>query len=79
MSMTAYSMTFRHTSPAELAVERLINQAFHMARELRHWWQAARQQEPRNAEELLAWADQFDATQPGFAAELRAMATRDSE
>ncbi len=79
MSMSAYSMTFRHTSPAELAVARFIGMAFDAAASLKRWWNQPQQQEPRNAEELLAWADQFDATQPGFAAELRAMATRDSE
>ena len=41
-------------------------------------WQAAKTslqpREPRNAEELIEWAGRYEATQPSYAADLRAAA-----
>ncbi len=45
-------------------------------RALDNWLVSKRQQEPRNAEEVLAWASRIEAREPGFAADLRAAALR---
>lgn len=39
-------------------------------------WQLSQQEEPRNAAEVLAWADRLEPSEPGFAADLRAAALR---
>ena len=40
-------------------------------------WQLRRQRdEPKSAEEVLAWASRIEATEPSFAADLRAAALR---
>ena len=45
-------------------------------RALDRWLLSTRQQEPRNAEEVMAWASRIEATEPSFAADLRAAALR---
>ena len=50
----------------------LINQL----RALDSWLLSTKQQEPQTADEVLAWASRIEATEPGFAADLRAAALR---
>jgi hypothetical protein len=76
MSMSAYSMTYRHTTPMDLAVARMMGHVFDTAQSLRRWWNEPQQREPRNAEEVMAWADRYESSQPAYAAELRAIARR---
>lgn len=45
-------------------------------RRLDRWQLSAHNGEPRNAEEVLAWADRIEHSEPGFAADLRAAALR---
>ena len=45
-------------------------------RALDSWLLSPRQQVPKNAEEVMAWASRIEATEPGFAADLRAAALR---
>ncbi|MEY4751432.1 MAG: hypothetical protein RIQ60_3646 [Pseudomonadota bacterium] len=71
MSMSAYSMTYRHTTDFELKVARLIGTLFDAAHALRAWWSEPMNREPRTADEVLALADRYETSQPGYAAELR--------
>lgn len=79
--MSNASMTFGR--PTRLAIPRgslwlgtlaamLINQL----RALDSWLLSTKQQEPQTAEDVLAWASRIEATEPGFAADLRAAALR---
>lgn len=79
--MSNTSMTFGR--PTRLVVPRgslwlgslaalLINQL----RALDSWLLSSKQQEPKTAEDVLAWASRIEATEPGFAADLRAAALR---
>ena len=79
--MTSASMSFGR--PARLKIPRgamwfaagaaaLINGL----RRLDRWQLGAAQDEPRSAEEVLAWATRIEATEPGFAADLRAAVLR---
>ena len=43
---------------------------------LDEWLLSPRWPEPKTAEEVLAWANRIQATEPGFAADLRAAALR---
>lgn len=45
-------------------------------RALDTWLLSTQPEEPKNAEEVLAWASRIEATEPGFAADLRAAALR---
>ena len=45
-------------------------------RALDSWLLSSKQQEPKTAEDVLAWASRIEATEPGFAADLRAAALR---
>lgn len=79
--MSNVSMTFGR--PGRLVVPRgslwlgtlaalLINQL----RALDSWLLSTKQQEPQTADDVLAWASRIEATEPGFAADLRAAALR---
>ena len=79
--MTNPSMTFGR--PTRLAAPRgslwLAGLGALMIRGLRQLdrWQLSHQpQEPKTAEEVLAWARRIEPTDPGFAADLRAAALR---
>ena len=79
--MTSVSMTFGRRT--RLAVPRgsvwLGSLAAAIITGLRRLddWQLRRQHdEPRTAEEMLAWASRIEATEPSFAADLRAAALR---
>lgn len=45
-------------------------------RRIDRWQLGMRKEEPRTAEEVLAWATRIEATEPSFAADLRAAAVR---
>ena len=45
-------------------------------RRLDRWQLSLNREEPRSVEDVLAWATSIEATQPGFAADLRAAALR---
>ena len=79
--MTDTSMTFGR--PTRLVVPRgalwlgnLAGLLITQLRALDSWLLSTKQQEPKNAEEVLAWASRIEATEPGFAADLRAAALR---
>lgn len=72
--MTSHSMAFRHESSIDLIFSRVSQFAARSVHALLDW--AARDPEPRNAAELLEWADRYERTEPSYAAELRAVAQR---
>lgn len=79
--MSNASMTFGR--PGRLTVPRgslwlgsLAAALIHQLRALDNWLLSSRHQEPRNADEVLAWATRIEATEPGFSADLRAAALR---
>ncbi len=74
--MTAHSMSFRHSSPLDLAFARVAAGIQTAVGALGRWWQAPVSSEPRNAEELMELAAHYEATQPSYAEDLRAMARR---
>ena len=45
-------------------------------RQLDAWLLSRHPSEPQSAEEVLTWASRIEATEPGFAADLRAAALR---
>lgn len=79
--MTNASMTFGR--PTRLTVPRGSLWAANVAvalisglRQLDQWLLSMRREEPKTPEDLLAWARHIEATQPAFAADLRAAAHR---
>ena len=79
--MTSASMTFGR--PTRLVIPRgslwLGTLAAAMINGLRRLdtWQLSKQRvEPKNAEDVMAWASRIESTEPGFAADLRAAALR---
>ena len=79
--MSNTSMTFGR--PSRLVVPRgslwlgsLAALLIQQLRALDSWLLSNQQQAPKNAEEVLAWASRIEATEPGFAADLRAAALR---
>ena len=79
--MSNASMTFGR--PTRLTIPRgslwLGTLAAWLITQLREWdrWLLSnRQEEPQTAEDVLAWASRIEATEPGFAADLRAAALR---
>ena len=45
-------------------------------RRLDRWQLSLQRDEPRTAQEVMAWADRIEQTEPSFAADLRAAALR---
>ena len=43
---------------------------------LDRWQLSLQKEEPRTAEDVMAWADRIEHSEPGFAADLRAAALR---
>ncbi len=74
--MTAHSMTFHHASPIDALIARVAGWTARTASNIANWLAESHEREPRNVEELLAWAEQYEATQPSYAADLRAIARR---
>ncbi len=79
--MSHASMTFGR--PARLSIPRgalwFANGAallIEALRSLDRWQLSAGKQEPRTAEEVLDWANRIEASEPSFAADLRAAALR---
>ena len=79
--MNDLSMTFGR--PFRLVVPRgsvwlasLAGMLITQLRALDSWLLSTRYQEPKTAEDVLAWASRIEATEPGSAADLRAAALR---
>lgn len=79
--MTRVSMTFGRRT--RLAVPRgsvwlgsLAAAVINGLRRLDDWQLRQQHDEPKSAEEVLAWARRIEATEPSFAADLRAAALR---
>ncbi len=79
--MSSSSMTFGR--PARLTFPRggswlagLTALALAGLRRLDRWQLSAREPRPQTAQEVLDWASRLQATEPGFAADLRAAALR---
>ena len=79
--MSDTSMTFGR--PSRLVVPRgslwlasLAGMLITQLRALDSWLLSTQQQAPKTAEDVLAWASRIEATEPGFAADLRAAALR---
>ena len=48
-------------------------------RRLDRWQLSLHREEPRSADDVLEWANRIEATEPGFASDLRAAALRSME
>jgi len=79
--MTSASMTFGR--PARLNIPRGslwfaagATALIEGLRRLDRWQLGMGRQEPRTADEVLAWAARVEPTEPGFASDLRAAALR---
>jgi len=79
--MTSASMTFGR--PTRLTIPRgslwfanIAAYAIDGLRRLDRWQLSLTRQEPKTAEEVLAWATRIERTEPSFAADLRAAALR---
>ena len=79
--MSNASMTFGR--PTRLAIPRgsiwlasLAVGLIHALRRLDTWLLSQRQEDPKTAEEVMAWASRIEQTEPGFAADLRGAALR---
>lgn len=79
--MSSSSMTFGR--PARLTLPRASSwfasvTALALAglRRLDRWLLSVREPEPQTPQEVLAWANRLQATEPGFADDLRAAALR---
>jgi hypothetical protein len=82
--MTSASMTFGR--PTRLTIPRgslwfgtLAAALINGLRRLDQWQLSLKRAEPTDADEVLAWASRIEATEPGFAADLRAAALRSME
>lgn len=81
ITMTSASMTFGR--PTRIAMPRgaqwfasLTNTAIQSLRSLDQWLIGFSRQDPQSPEEVLAWANRIERTEPGFAADLRSAALR---
>ncbi|RZS54647.1 hypothetical protein [Sphaerotilus mobilis] len=74
--MTAHTMTFHPASPIDALIARVAGWTVRTATNVATWLNADPQREPRTPEELIAWAEQYESTQPSYAADLRAIAKR---
>jgi hypothetical protein len=82
--MTSASMTFGRSTRVAPALgnqllSALASSAVKTLRRLDNWLLSLQQTEPRDAESVMAWASRIEATEPGFAADLRAAALRSME
>ena len=79
--MTSHSMTFgrpaRNVTPLNVSwLAALAGGVIGSLHRLDAWLVSRRDAEPQTADEVLAWASRIEATEPGFAADLRAAALR---
>ncbi|MEY4751433.1 MAG: hypothetical protein RIQ60_3647 [Pseudomonadota bacterium] len=72
--MTVTTMTFRHASTFDAIAWRAERALASGARAVAGLFQTTPRSQPRTAQELLAWAEQYEATQPSYAADLRSAA-----
>lgn len=73
--MSVTTMTFTHGSALDTGLARLATSAAAVLRSVATVFDvSATRREPRTAAELLAWAEQYESTQPSYAADLRAAA-----
>lgn len=72
--MSVTTMTFNHGSAFDAFTARAGIVAVRALRSVANLFQANVSSEPKTAEELLAWAAQYEATQPSYASDLRAAA-----
>lgn len=72
--MSVTTMTFPQTSAAEALAGAVVRAATRALRSVASLLQTAAMREPRDAQELLDWAEQYAASQPSYAADLRAAA-----
>ncbi len=73
--MSATTMTFHHESAFDAFAARVGTVTVRALRSVANLFPAdVRSTEPQTAEELLEWAAQYEATQPSYAADLRAAA-----
>lgn len=81
VTMTSASMTFGR--PTRIAIPRgaqwaadITSALLEGLQRLDRWQLSLRREEPKTADEVLAWAHRIESTEPGFAADLRAAALR---
>lgn len=70
------SMTFQHSNALDAAGTRFFSAVLRSVNQVVAILTAKPAASPRTAAELLALADSYEATQPSFAADLRAAAER---
>jgi hypothetical protein len=72
--MSATTMTFHHESALDAFVARVGTVTARALHSVASLFSVGVRAEPQTAEELLEWALQYEATQPSYAADLRAAA-----
>jgi hypothetical protein len=74
--MSTNTMTFQHVSIFDSVMGRVAERLADGFQTVSAWFSQPASREPQTAEELLDWAAQYEATQPSYAADLRAVARR---
>lgn len=74
--MTVTTMTFQHVNAFDALMAQAGAAVGNALRSVANLFATDAAAEPRTAQELLDWADQYEATQPSYAADLRAAAQR---
>lgn len=79
--MTSASMSFgrSHGYPmprGAILAGHVVNLVIKGLHRLDQWMVSRRSDEPQTADDVLAWASRIEASDPGFAADLRAAALR---
>ncbi len=72
--MSVTTMTFPQASPAAALAGAVTRAAIRALRSVASLLHTTTPREPRDAQELLDWAEQYAQTQPSYAADLRATA-----
>ncbi|RZS54648.1 hypothetical protein [Sphaerotilus mobilis] len=74
--MTVTTMTFQHVNAFDALMAQAGAAVGNALRSVANLFATDAATEPRTAQELLDWADQYEDTQPSYAADLRAAAQR---
>jgi len=74
--MTVTTMTFQHVNAFDALMAQAGAAVGNALRSVANLFATDAAAEPRTAQELLDWADQYEETQPSYAADLRAAAQR---
>ena len=74
--MTVTTMTFQHVNAFDALMAQAGAAVGNALRSVANLFATDAAAEPRTAQELLDWADQYEDTQPSYAADLRAAAQR---